>query len=452
MRRFAFLLSLALPFSGIPAQIPQGYGVISHFKSSTAGSNPGGIYAYPLHDALAGQWISGLGTSITGTGSSGVTHGAGSILVRESDGALVVGQHTPAGLPVDIHVIQLNGFAVAADTLLNLGVSSGGGNVDQMAWLPDGRVLFIVRGIASGPFAVNRLGILDLVAGTATPVPVSGLTGTVNALTVDAAGTTAYIGCFNAPAAGSSRVYSVPLPGGGPATIVATLAGDVLQLVMQDDGMILVGLGSSVPAGLLLLHPPTGTTGLLHPSLTSVNAMAFDGPTGDRWFVGYEPTGTLCGLHRLDATAALATPIACGPVTSGVGVASGIAIHRNLRPYGPATATADTAAFALSPNPGGAPLVGNAAFSLTVTSALGVDPGIFVLSTLAANQPVAGFTLLVDFAAAFLVLPLAPSPSTSIPLPIPADPQLSGIAVFAQAGFAGPAGLATTSGLRVVIR
>jgi hypothetical protein len=106
----------------------------------------------------------------------------------------------------------------------------------------------------------------------------------------------------------------------------------------------------------------------------------------------------------------------------------------------------------VTPNPGGLPLPGNGAFSLTVASSPGSAPGLFAGSLGRASLPVGGITLLVDPARMVLTGPLPAAPSATIPLPIPANPALAGLSLYFQTVHVeGASTLGASNGVQVTI-
>lgn len=126
-----------VPCVGLLSQIPDGDYVVSAYDSILL-PGLGGIYV--VHPRVMGpaQRITGLGPDLTGSFSSGM--GAYCVSVRQSDGALYVGEVTDDGDELDLHVITLRGLAVATDTKISLGPVTAG-DITHVEELPSGDLL-----------------------------------------------------------------------------------------------------------------------------------------------------------------------------------------------------------------------------------------------------------------------------------------------------------------------
>lgn len=111
---------------------------------------------------------------------------------------------------------------------------------------------------------------------------------------------------------------------------------------------------------------------------------------------------------------------------------------------------------------GGMPVLGNAAFGLSISFALGGAPALLLLGAEGAEIAAPFGILHVSLAAPHVLLPLtlggaagvAGSGGATLPLPIPAVPALQGLSAYAQALIADPggiAGVAATAGLHFAV-
>lgn len=449
------LALLALPLSG---QVPDGWDgwvVASAFRSTEIGF-PGDGGLWLIHPRIPGPPIpvTGLGPDLTGAGLPGplASHGANCVL-RLPDGRLAVGE-TGRAVAIDLHVISLAGTSVGGDAPLFCGTATAlgeGGGVHQLALLPDGRVLMAVWGIAGGPLAGESVGIADLAAGTVAGVAVSGTNGSVNALALDASGTTAYFGTFQSESAGA--IYSLAAPAdGGTVAHVANLPAGVLNLALDNDGGLLAGcFGSDV----FKVDPSTGIVTPLGLAPMVCNALAVESVTGN-YFVGQHtdpavvpPSGWVSLVEPGPALTQLLLP-----PPGGWGVLSGMDVNHNPSTYGPASPGASSYEWMLAPNPRGLPLVGSA-FSLT----LAADPGGSALAGLfvmgqdpyVPGLPALGVVINVDFASIIFSKPLLGTPQETVGLTIPPQPALVGVTLYAQAGYLELGGYAASSGLELTI-
>lgn len=269
--RAAFSLAVgALLALGAPvlAQVPRGHAAVSCFHNGS----PGGVAL--VHPSVPGAAVPVTGLSPDLTGVTTFT-GAGSVLIDDRTGDLVVGEHTPAGQSIDIRLVTLAGTAVVTEVAYSVGIAgSAGGSIDQMAWRGSD-ILFCNRGgpnaTASGPMVGNHLGLLRPqvgppgTPGTVMPLPITNPPpGGTNAVALDPTGANAYLGKFVHQGGGVylSNIYRIPLAGPGPytATLVATIPDAVLQLGFDVQGKLLAGVGyaggsSTGRAGYQLLDP-----------------------------------------------------------------------------------------------------------------------------------------------------------------------------------------------------
>lgn len=275
------------PVDPAAGQVPAGWYVAACFKTGVYPyPGDGGLFLVNPQDPGLPVPVTGLSAELTGAGSGGPSIGANSVLIRPSDGALIVGEIAFTGVPesVDLHVITLNGTAVNTHVKYPLG--NGAGQVGQAALLPDGRVLVAVNSMTSGPLLNQHLGIVDLSTGTVIPVPAAGMVGPANAVALNPAGTIAYVGMWHSWVSGS--VWAVPVPGGGSATLLARTAGGVNGLAVDRRGRILVattgngswGFGTPPNIHRIDPNPPYDVTSVItQPSVR--NAIAIDGANGN---------------------------------------------------------------------------------------------------------------------------------------------------------------------------
>ena len=351
----AWLAALA---ASATAQIEPNQVGVSRFQGGGGSAPLGGLSVFDLANPGSGVEITGLSPDLTGsTSGSGNVEGSASVLVDRRTGFLVVGEHALPGADTEIHVLYLTGTTVAQDDAYKLGSApTGGGWVDQMAWLGDD-VVFSVRGraLTTGVMTGHLVGVLRPQVGppgspgTVTPVPMNPLpVGSVNALAVDEASGTAYFAMFQGGGV-PNEIYSVPVPGDGvtPATptLVATVANGVLNLGMDGEGQLLVGAIGALLRVDVTQSPATVTT--LQP-IADVNALSVENTSGDV-VIAVSGTGTIYTWQPGPSFVTL------GNVAGG---ASGIAIRQSLIPYGPATPGQNSYDWVLAPNAGGAPTVG----------------------------------------------------------------------------------------------
>ena len=438
-----------------PAQVPEGWAAFSFFQPS--GGGPGGVLlAHPrgFNNCVA---VAGLGSDLTGAGQAGAAVGAGSLLCRESDGALLVGEHTPSG-SVDIHLLTVSvamsgstmvSAVASSDTVFPIGTVAPGllGSVDQMAFLSDTTVLFSIRGLSGGPLAGSPLAMLDLTTGATTSIPVTGTFGTVNALAYDPVTSTAYLGFFGG---GPSNVYKVYVPFGGAAQYLATVPADVAQLTVDGLGALYVSHGGA-GSTLSRIDLSNGTLTALYPNLPGGNALTVEQVTGDLVFAAF----SIALNQGIAVVGPPSGPAYTFATQSGMPLStaypSGVAVRSTMRSYGPATPGTFTHWFRISPNPGGLPAVGNMAFSVTVDSSLGSPAGVLGISTASWNGPALGLTILIDPNSLIALINLPAAASVPVSLPIPAVPALYGFMGYLQTVHLDPGGYASSAGLKITL-
>jgi len=460
------LVALAL---AVRAQLPEGWAVTSNFASHDAPSfgwlphpGDGGLSMFHPTQPSTRCAITGLAQDLTGTAQP-VDMGASAVAVRASDGALVVGEHVPPNGDLDVHVITLVGAAVAGDIKYYLGAAGpAGAQVAQLALLPNEDVLVGVSGVVAGPMANRWLGVLDTSTGIVTPVPLTPPAGGLNAMTADDAGTTAYFAAITnavGPGAFASQIWSVPIASGGAPTLLLSTNDAVLNLAYRAPGdaggnpeLVVASLGDAGLPNLLRLDLVGGGAAPIVTGLTEgFNGVDFDPLTGDLLAARDDPytgTGEVYRV-RFDGSSTLLWSSA---IDGAFGEPSGLAIRPPATRYGIDTPGASTYGWAIAPNPGGLPLLGNAAFTLTVTQSPGTSPG-FVFTSLAPASFVAfGVLVLIDLGQQ--VGSAVAAPPNTVPLPIPAMASLAGLDLYLQGVFADPLttpNYAASDGLRLTL-
>jgi hypothetical protein len=431
--RYAFLLVPALA-AWLPAQIPDGHYVYGAFSPQR-----GQVGIFHSHPRTAGP-----PTAITNLQGDLPVSGSSCILYRRSDGAILVGERTPTGNSVDVHVIHLDGSAVASDMMISVG--TGGpccGEIPQMGWLPDGRVVVAATDLSGGVlqnyltnlYGWQGVGIVDPQSGLVTPIDITNgaqIVDVFNGLAVSQDGTTVYLGTYVSSTQGD--IWSVPVTG-GTATLIATLPSGISNMAFDRNGDLWVATLDASQA-LYLVSAESGSWNAVPQTNGSLNAIVHEEATGNfavlsansgippRSVFWMEPNGT---EHMLS--------------DPGFGTLSGIAINPDPEPFGVESRGSDYYYWAM-PNPGGLPRLGNAGFSLTVESTSPSSAvGVMLFGHAAATSPVviAGtVTVNLDPASIVLAVPLPASQPWTVAIPIPAIPSIVGVPVFAQALLAEP--------------
>jgi hypothetical protein len=511
MRRAALFLVLLSPF--VSGQSPwDGWIAVSSFKvnglPSTTSAFPGNGGLWMLHPRATNQVpqpLLALPASMTGAGSTATRIGTNSVAwiapcPLYPEGALLAGEIAPiaTGSSVRIHLITLSGVQGAnldlpfpVGTAVGNGSSTPFGSIDQITALPDPvavhsgqRALFALRGVNSVPvtgtgfscpgFSTTGtpLGFFTEYAPYLIPFPLASIpAGAINALTAKRDGSTAYFAMINSPAAGQSRIYSVPIPANTfsliatavppppPPTpqLLATLPHYVLSLAVRNNGDLVAGLlaGSGTPSAqsIAIINTSTAAISYLSGPAVARNAVAVEQFTGTM-FTERETYGPLAMevIHRAaDGTESVLTP---GP-TGGWGVVSGIAVFNNPNTVGAATTAGTTSNFGVNwdlahPVPGTfkLPRIDTQDFSLGV---VGTGPfpadgaGLIWLHTGAlvppydlSVPPFGTVQLAVDPSVALISVPFALSsaaPRFAQVIPIPSIAALTGLRVFGQFGY-----------------
>jgi hypothetical protein len=434
-----------------PAQVPDGWYAVSFFGLGTEPPTNGVFLFHPRTPGPAVR-ITGLDPDLTGDLGPWArvrpvaSIGGSSLLVRPSDGALVVGERTPQmGDTIDLHIVQLSGTHAVSTVKVPLGISGGGGEVTQADFLPNEDVLVGVSVITSGPLANQLLGIVSRDGSTVTAVPVTLVNppagNIINATAASRDGTEAYLGLYVSGVQG--EVLAVPLPQGGTARHIATIPAGISNLAVEPSGrLIATGLGG--PPNLFAVDPANGNVVAIPTSVGTFNAVAVETVTSNFAIVTANAGSPRRSVFWMEPSGD--AHLLCDPVFQ---TPSGIDVRHDPRVYGAGSPRDNAYDWALTPNPGGLPTLGNAGFSVTLTSAPGTAPGAVVVSLAAASFPLLGVQVLVDPARVLQVLPIAGSPSLTIPYPVPDEPALSGTRLHFQSFHQEPGGLAASPGLLV---
>jgi hypothetical protein len=447
--------ALVIAAGAAHAQVPDGWIVWCSFQG-VAGQT-GVFFSHPRDPNEPFVAVTGLSPDLAY--SPGAKQGASCVVRRPADGALLVGERAPAGRSVDLHVLTLRGNDVVRAALFSVGTSATAGEIPQCAILPDGRVLLAGTDLTRGPLAVQAtlsynkqgVGILDVDSGCIDVVPIANFTqlgGVINAITASMDGSTAYIGNYLSTTAGD--LWSVPLPAGGQATLVAQFGAGVSSLAVDLDGSLLVTTLNG-PPNLHRVDVGSGAVQVVTTTSGPLNAIAIERATGN-WIVAsansgipprslfwFEPNGT----EHLLASPNMAT-------------IAGVELNPNPEAFGAATPGAASAhQWRFGPNPNGLPLVGNPGFALTERTTGTVTPGVvaFALRRLASPVQVLGCEVHIDLSRFVAGASLALVPDNTIPLPIPNVTTLRGAELFVQTFHLEPSGssLSASPGLHLTI-
>ncbi len=431
-RRRVAHLGLPLLLTGsLAAQIPEGAVVVAS-TSSLSGLSVlaprGGSPAVPLQNVPAELVL-----------TLGVSRGANAVTIHPDGRVLAGNLGINNGSPIAVHALTLSGLTISADSRVQVGTSSGtNGAVTALAMLPDGRCLVTANGLLPGG-AMSRVAIVDVDSGAITPLSITGMPATIhNAVAVDAAGTWAWIGTFASTTSG--QVYRVPLPNGGPATLIASFAYGISGLDVLPDGNLAVALlNTGTSPSLGVLDPDTGTFLPIPGTSANSSAVACERGSGDLMVlaitnstqeVRHVHNGVFTMLHDF-----------------GVGTVAGVDVQDSPRRYGQGTALANSYQWRLTPSDHGVPFLGNAAFALESTASPGAPLLTLALVGLArAAIPALGVQFLVD-PSGLITLPVPAATSALVPIPIPADPTLAGVVLQAQTLHLEAGGFATSDGV-----
>ncbi len=415
------------------AQVPDGYVVWGSFQGS-AGNN-GVYFSHPRDTTAAPVAVTGLPAALAYDPLG--RRGAAALLRRPSDGALIVGERSPAGTSVDVHVLTLDGSHVVMAQLFSVGTSDQVGEIPQMGLLPDGRIVVAATDLqAGGPLSqfltagynYEGVGILDTVSGGVTPIPITNLNqfpGVINSLAVSRDGQTVYIGNYISVSSGD--LWAVPISGGA-ATQVAMLPAGASNLAVDLDGTVLVTTLNG-PPNLFRYDPATLTTAPLATASGPLNAVAIESVTGNYLLAtanGGVPARSLLWLDGAGVEHPLISP--------NMATISCIDSNPNPEAYGSGTAGTNSYDWELAPNPGGLPEVGNVGFSLTLASSQPTTVPLLFVSSLAASPPtqLLGLDVLVDLTVSTSTFSTLVDRATQ-PFPLPPVAWLVGIELFTQA-------------------
>lgn len=464
VRTVGLVASLTAPCFG---QVPRGHAVVSAFNG---GSSSQGLWLVDTMGTTPPVPVTGLPIGLTWAGLA-PTGGASGVLVDTRTGDVAVSEHAQgavAGGSLDVHVITLNGAAVATLRSYPLGTVAANNvaSTDQMAWV-GADILVLNRTtapyqLASGPLAGFLLGwVRPMVGppgtpGTVVPVPTTGQPmGIVNAMAVDPISGDAFLGSFSTT---GSHLYRVALSGPAAGVLVplAAVPDTVLNLTFDVDGWLLVTTGFSATGSNCIYAIDPGSGALIAASgagwpttpfsVHEVNGLCIDPLSGDALFVDWTLRMAFrsprVGSGSFGAPVAFASGLTDRP--------SGIAYRSPVTTYGAGSPATHSYEWRTTLLPGGGPTLGNPGFELvlqpnasTSLTALGASLGAPTPAPLATSL---GFTLLLDPATAFVAAGYA-TPPAAIPLPIPAVPGLAGQDFFFQTFHLDPAGIAASNGL-----
>ncbi len=256
------------------AQVPDGWAVVSTFKTFVypTAQNPfqgdGGLFFVHPRQPGSAIAVTGLPPGLTGQGRTSGSWGANCVARHSDDETLFVGEVAEGSVNVHLHRLTLRGSTVVARQFWSVGQGAAlEAQISDIELLANGSVLVAVDGIGSGPLAGTQLGLVDPATNSVVPLPNTPAIGggaLVNAVALDATGTTIYVGVFQNTNSGS--IWSLPA-GGGPPTWIANLSSGVMSLERDNDGTLLAGLWGS----LVRVDPATGgVTVLLNPALLNV--------------------------------------------------------------------------------------------------------------------------------------------------------------------------------------
>ena len=457
MRLLHCLAALSLVASAASSQVPDGWYVYGTFQSSQKGET--GIFMNHPRNPGKPIAITGLNADLKWVPNSPVNQGASCLVYRPSDGALIVGERAPNGHSVDLHIITLNGNAVAKDVLYSMGTSATNGEIAQAALLPDGKILVGVSSINSGPMKDEILGIVDPVSGNVTAIPSkprNPFLDYMNAVAASEDGKTAYYGTWVRQDIG--EVFSVPLPKGGTPTLIAKVPGGISNLSSDGKGNLWVATIAKNPTqtgpatNLYKVHIASGKVTPIPNKNGRINAISYE-----------RTTGNLAVLTAMDSLYTFPpcsvfwmTPEGKDTLlsTPDKAVPSGISYNPNPEVFGTGTNLGNTYTWQMAPNPGGLPTLGNSKFGLVLDSSPGQPQLALALlgqGRLSSPVPVLGFNLLLAPAQLLVITTLPGAKSMSFPLPIPKDSNLSGARIYFQAILMEGLKLASSRGVEFTI-
>ena len=414
------------------AQIPNNSAIVSRFQPYLT-LDQGGLSVVDLNNPGLSTEITGLSTELTGSNLMlDIADGAGCLLFDERTGQIIVGEHTPPGDEIDIHVLTLSGMNVALDERYTLGVvPNGQGWVNQLGWL-NGDIVFTVdwEGPATGVMAGHRFGILRTQAGppgtpgAIVPIPTTTVpTGRLITLTVDERHGFAYFGVDDLNA--NTNIFRIAVPGDGvtpePVTYITSIPALALNFAIDTEGQLLVSTWQNPIYRVDITQPTTPVTQVAL-ALNDANGLAIENVTGDAVVAVYD-TGEVY-RRKNDGTLDLLTTVDGGT--------SGVAIHQQVGTYGKPTPGQNTYEWELGSSLANAPYLGNTDFAFQMNA----EPAAPAASLLAlsfgrSSIPAIGLQILVDPLTA--VVPSVPAAtSSSYALPLPVNPSLIGTLLTAQ--------------------
>ncbi len=416
------LVVLASTFA--PAQIPGGHAVIAEVaRAPSAGSRfPGGVYVvHPRIGAI--QPITNLPPELIGSALP-PSYGSGSnaVAVRSTDGALLVGERVFLGESVDLHIIRLNGLAVASDTLIPLGTATADADrVEGIAVLPSGDAIVVT--FIGGVGAMVRVST----TGVVTPIYTSGYLGPV---AVDSRGTTVFF-------VTGTGIEALPVGGGQSTLVHADTSISDLQF-LPPAALMFIRRGAVYLFDLATL---VATNVHSESCLGCLSTCVVERTTGALVY-----TNAPIGLGN--GTMGWAFPGGTFQRLGAVNATRDITLVDSPSTYGTATPAAHTYYWLTAFNPGGLPRIGNGSFGLQ----LGVQPpgtaaGMLVLGLTPGDVQLFGVRILLDPANLIPLLPVPPN--GTLLLPIPAEPSLVEQSLFFQSFHLDAGGLAASDGLKV---
>lgn len=457
------LAGFAFSMSAVSAQIPKGWVAASLFRpAGAAGAVEGGILVFNPYDTTQ-QWsVSGLPVGVTAL-NSGSEAGGTHMLVRESDGAIVVSETAPGGNTVSIHLITLNGQAVGTIQSALIGTTTGTGRIGGIDWADAAQtqVAFGFDQISGVPGATGTkgIGILDLATMTASALTMTFVpAGELNTCLVDLTNQLAFFtvsGLGSAPI--SSRLMSLPL-GGGTPNFGPTIVGVAEHLGWAQNGDILICLenGSAARSDVYRYSQATLRATPFVTNLDDVRSLTYDEISGG--YIGYgelDIAGTATtGYYTFSdggPETLILTPTATGPGSGAPGAMVRfpiMSVYGTQQPNQP-----NNYEWLIDPAPGGAPQIGNANFSIQMQGSPAAAVGVIALSQgTGTGLPSPFGNLWIDPAQFIGAVTVTTSPVQVANLPLPNLPALVGLEVFAQAiHIQGTSRLRTTRALQFTI-
>ncbi len=407
---FAAIAPVFLLVSVVAAQAPAGWVVTA--------SRPNGFF-------LSSSRTPGSLLPLAGVPNE-LAQGVSDVIVHSS-GAVVAGMVAyPSGSPIRLYALTLSGSTVS-DTrswYLGFALSVLGGGVRRLAEHPDGRVVFLADGIGGSPVTCVQLGVLDLqTQSLSCLMTVPPTAGVFDALCFAPDGSEVYLG---QNIGNSGTVYRTPLAGWSPQ-IVGTTPNAISDLVVDSGGDLVVAT-TGVTSGVGRMNTQTGVLTPISGTPPIVTGLSVEPETDNLFLTSSSASGW--ALHYVESGALRTLGTYQTLPRSSV---FGLDLVPSIERYGDASAGANAYSWAVHPNAGGIPSLGNNSFSVTATSA----PGTAIASALflgprPGSLMVAGVEILLEPGPAVVALPFAPGATVAIPLPIPNVAALAGRSVFGQ--------------------